>query len=102
MELDKLYAFAGGKSKEVKKLEKERAKLAHLIEQENQSIASLVKTKGWKLVEQFLENKKNIAVAELKTCSKRKLQGLQSDIKAIDGLFGSLNAKIIAHKNSNK
>lgn len=92
--VEKLYAYMGGKTEREIQLEAEREQYIREMEEQKNEVTKLVKSKGWQLVEKYLDNRIKACHVKMEKCGKRKLSKLQNEVKTIKGVFGFLNSKI--------
>jgi len=91
---DKLYAFMGGLTERENVLQMEHERLIRKMKEEQDAITHMVSSKGWSVVEEYLQNRVNAAHVEMEGCKEKKLKNLQAEVKVIKGLFGFLGGKI--------
>lgn len=92
--VEKLYAYMGGKTDRELQLQAEREQVIKEMEKEKREVTKVVKSKGWQMIEKYLDTRIRSAHIEMEKCSKRKLKGLQNEVKVIKGIFGFLSARI--------
>lgn len=92
---DKLRALMGARSELDIQNERERLELIQEMQKQAKAITQLVKTDGWKMIEDYLNKRKTQLHIQLETCSDKDLIRIQSEIKATTSVFGFLNSVIM-------
>jgi len=85
----------GGATEKEKMLQAEEQKLGKKIKDESDSVTKMIQSKGWDVVERYLEAKIKAIHIRMEGCSEKELIQYQAEIKAIKGLFGFLGSKVV-------
>ena len=94
MHNDKLGVFARFSRRQTQE-EKELALAGEKIKQEADAVRSMMKTKGWKLTDEFFTSKKKVIRHKMETCHKDELPRLQDELRMIDDLYRFFNSKLL-------